>query len=414
LTERLPKQEAPRRLVVLTGARQVGKTTLAKIIYAGRYKYFNLDSVGERLRLEKVPAEAWDKVVGEAVFDEIQKVPSLFEKIKWAYDERKIDFSVLLGSSRILLLDKVRESLAGRVFLYELWPLTVGELAPFYGAPFSKRPFLASLVSKPQESIPLLATLSSGIVGEEIGKLKATMEHILQFGGLPALLEYPPEERFAWLEAYQSTYLERDLADLARLRDLEPFHICHRLAALRAARILSYSELARDAGLPVSTVRRYLHYLDLSYQIYRLPAWTGNPSVRLIKSPKLIWFDSGMQRVLSGQINGLTGEQYENTLIGQILGTLWGLGVKSSASYLRTAGGLEIDLLVETQRWILAFEFKSREKAYSKDARPIERAERILGPKLFGGFVVYRGEDVGQLSEKVWAIPDWLLLGWPG
>ena len=228
------------------------------------------------------------------------------------------------------------------------------------------------------------------------------------------MLEYPPEERFAWLEAYQGTYLERDLADLARLRDLEPFHICHRLAALRAARILSYSELARDAGLPVSTVRRYLHYLDLSYQIYRLPAWSGNPSVRLIKSPKLIWFDSGMQRVLSGQINGLTEEQYENALIGQILGTLWGLGIKSSASYLRTAGGLEIDLLVETQRWILAFEFKSREKAYSKDARPIERAERILGPKLFGGFVVYRGEDVGQLSEKVWAIPDWLLLGWPG
>ena len=120
LAERLPKQTPPRRLVVLTGARQVGKTTLAKSIYVDRYRYFNLDSVGERLRLEKVPTEAWDKVVGEAVFDEIQKVPLLFEKIKWAYDERKIDFSVLLGSSRVLLLDKVRESLAGGVFLYEL------------------------------------------------------------------------------------------------------------------------------------------------------------------------------------------------------------------------------------------------------------------------------------------------------
>jgi len=93
------------------------------------------------------------------------------------------------------------------------------------------------------------------------------------------------------------------------LRDLDPFLTCHRLAALRAGCLLSYSELARDVGLPVTTVRRYLRYLELSYQTLRLPAWAGNPTVRLVKSPKLIWFDLGVQRVLSGQLRGLTGEQ---------------------------------------------------------------------------------------------------------
>ncbi len=399
--------------MVLTGARQVGKTTLAKRLYTGRYRYFNLDSAGERLRLERVPAEAWGRTVGEAVFDEIQKAPALLEKIKWAYDAREVDFSVLLGSSRILLLSKIKETLAGRVFLYELWPLTLGELAPFYGAPFPEKPLLAVLLENLNQAPEILSALPAP-VGEEVGRLKSALEHLLTFGGLPTLLEYPPEERFAWLEAYQSTYLERDLADLARLRDLEPFLLCHRLAALRAARILSYSELARDAGISVATVRRYLRYLELSYQILFLPAWAGNPAVRLIKSPKLIWFDAGLQRVLSGQLQGLTGEQYENAITAQILTTLRSLGLRFSAFYLRTAGGLEVDLLLETPAGFVAVEMKAREKVYRKDATPIERGRRLFGNRLRLGLVIYRGEEIFPLTESVFALPDWLLLGWPG
>ena len=410
LSERLPKEAPPRRLVVLTGARQVGKTTLARRLYENRYRYFNLDSAGERLRLERVPAEAWGQTVGEAVFDEIQKAPDLLEKIKWAYDAREIDFSVLLGSSRILLLSKIKETLAGRIFLYELWPLTLGELAPFYGAPFPGKPLLAALLENLNQAPEILSGLPAP-VGEEVGRLRTALEHLLTFGGLPTLLEYPPEERFAWLEAYQSTYLERDLADLARLRDLEPFLLCHRLSALRAARILSYSELARDAGLSVATVRRYLYYLELSYQILFLPAWTENPTVRLVKSPKLIWLDAGLQRVLSGQLQGLTGDQYENAITGQILATLRSLGVRFSAFYLRTAGGLEVDLLLETLAGFVAVEMKARERVYRKDATPIERSRRLFGDRLRLGLVIYRGEEIFPITELVWAVPDWFLLG---
>lgn len=409
---RLPSPSGPRRLVVLTGARQVGKTTLARSLYGETLRYLNLDSPGERERLGEVPAEAWGQVVGPAVLDEVQKAPGLLDKIKWAYDEGELAFSVLLGSSRILLLEQVRETLAGRVFLYELWPLTAAELAPHFGGASPVEPLIAALAADPEGAAARLRAFLDGAVGPQAGAAQAAVQHLLDWGGLPALLQYPVEERRLWLDAYQATYLQRDLADLAQLRDLEAFSHCHRLASLRAGRILSYSELARDAGLPVTTVRRYLRYLELSYQIFHLPAWAGNPSLRLVKAPKLIWFDSGVQRALSGEVGGLRGAQYENALVAQLLMTLWGLGVRVEASYLRTAGGLEVDLLLKRQEGFLGFELKAWPRVDARDAAPLERARRILGDRWRGGIVVYRGQQVAQLSETVFAVPDWLLLGY--
>jgi uncharacterized protein len=411
LASRLPRPTDPRRLVVLTGARQVGKTTLSRALYGSDLRYLNLDSPGERERLKAVPAEGWARTVGPAVLDEVQKAPELFDKIKWAYDEGTLAFSVLLGSSRILLLEQVRESLAGRVFLYELWPFAVGELTAHFGGTCPEPPLLAALLTGPEAFLDRLLPLLDGFVGPQAGAAQAAVQHALEWGTLPTLLQYRPEERRDWLDSYQATYLERDLADLAQLRDLEAFAHCHRLAALRAGKILSYADLARDAGLPITTVRRYLRYLDLSYQTLHLSAWSGNPTVRLIKAPKLIWFDSGIQRALSGEIGGLRGEQYESTIVAQILITLSSLGVRVNASYLRTAGGLEVDLILENQEGLWAIELKARPQVDVRDATTLERAQRVLGDRYRGGLVVYRGTQVLRLTESVFAVPDWLLLG---
>jgi hypothetical protein len=384
---------------------------LARLLYEGHLRYLNLDSPGERARLSSVPAEGWHRVVGPAVLDEVQKASLLLEKLKWAYDEGLVDFSVLLGSSRIMLLEQVRESLAGRVFLYELWPLTVGELASYHGGRIPENPFIARMMASSDPPESLLAPLAQGIVGPDAGGAQAAMLHVLQCGGLPSLLQYSDTERLEWLNAYQATYLERDLADLARLRDLEPFSTCHRLAALRTGRILSYSEIARDAGLPVTTVRRYLGYLEISYQTVRLSPWASNVSVRLVKSPKLVWCDLGVQRVLSGHLKGITGEQYESAIISQALVTLWNLGIRVAPSFLRTASGLEVDLILEGPHGLLAFEIKNRPKVSEKDAAAIERSRAILGKGFRAGIVVYRGNEVGQLTQSVFAVPDWVLLG---
>ncbi|MBN1422252.1 MAG: ATP-binding protein [Planctomycetes bacterium] len=418
LGSRLPPPSSGRRLVVLTGARQVGKTTLARDRYEKDLRYLNLDSPDERSRLRAVPAEAWSRVLGPAILDEVQKEPGLIEKVKWAYDAGQLGFSVLLGSSRILLLDQVRESLAGRVFLFELWPLTVAELVPYFGAGALRRPSLVAIaeeaVVEGRDRLPsILEPHVDGAVGPDVGWCRAAVQHVLDWGGLPALLQYEPDDRLPWLESYQATYLERDLADLARLRDLDAFHTCHRLAAARAGCILSYSGLARDAGLPVTTVRRYLRYLEISYQTSCLEAWRGNRTVRLVKSPKLLWIDGGIQRVLSGQLGGLTGRQYESAITSQILVTLRSLGMRLDASYLRTVGGLEVDLLLEGQDALLALEFKNRPSVDRRDATSIERARSLLDRKYRGGLVVYRGDRVARLTESVFAVPDWFLLGYP-
>ncbi|MFW6175594.1 MAG: ATP-binding protein [Acidobacteriota bacterium] len=411
VTGRLPSPSGPRRLAVVTGARQVGKTTLARHVYGDDLRYLNLDSPGERQRVRSVPAEGWARAVGPAVLDEVQKEPELLEKVKWAYDEGQLDFSVLLGSSRILLLDRVRESLAGRVFLYEMWPLTIGELAPVYGGRLPREPWILRLATRPEPLGELLEPVLSGVVGPEVGAAQAAAHHVLEWGGLAPLLQYRPEERLEWLDAYQATYLERDLRDLAQLRNLDAFTACHHLAALRAGQILSFSELSRDAALPVTTTRRYLRYLELSYQTFRLNAWARGAGTRWIKAPKLIWFDSGVQRVLSGQVAGLSGGQYESVLTAQVLVTLWSLGARFTPSYMRTAGGLEIDLLLERQDRVLALELKGRPTVSRRDATPFTRARRHLGDRLTGGLVVYRGQEVVKLAEDVFAVPDWLLLG---
>lgn len=175
LSKRLPQGPPPRRIVVVTGARQVGKTTLARRLYENGFRYLNLDSPGERARLGQVPAEGWHQAVGPAILDEVQKAPMLLDKLKWAYDEGKLDFSVLLGSSRIMLLEQVRESLAGRVFLYELWPLTAGELASHFGGRKPDQPIITRLLSGPERPEALLATLTREVVGPEAGAAQSAL-----------------------------------------------------------------------------------------------------------------------------------------------------------------------------------------------------------------------------------------------
>jgi len=413
VSSRLPAPSFGRRLVALVGARQAGKTTLARQLYEGDLRYLDLDRPDERNRLQGVPAEEWWQTVGPAILDEVQKGPDLIEKVTRAYDKCKLEFSVLLGSSCFPLLDQVRESLGGRAFLLELWPLTVAELVPHFGGGKLRQPILIPIVEDARPLSSILDPHLEGVVGPEIEHCRAAVQHILDWGGLPALLECTSDERLPWLEAYQAAYLDRDLADIIRPRDLDAFQTCHRLAAARAGGILSYVKLANDAGFAVSAVRRYLRFLEISYQISCIETWSGDPRARVTKVPKLLWIDGGIQRVRSGQIAGLTDSQYENAIIGQILAILKSLGFRLNATYLRAGGGIEIDLVLENRDLLLAFQFRNRPSVDGGDASPIEEAQSLFGRRYRGGFVVYRGDRVARLTESVYAIPDWFLLGYP-
>ncbi|MBI5197533.1 MAG: ATP-binding protein, partial [Nitrospirae bacterium] len=329
-----------RRLVVLTGARQTGKTTLAKWKYP-RLRYLNLDAPENRERLRKVPTSAWSATVGDAVIDEAQKEPVVFEKIKYAFDEKGISFSLLLGSSQILLLKKVRESLAGRVALFELWPLLMSEIhgenseTPI-SPPLLDKIFIGADIEK------VLSRTPPSLLDKEDAKSRAAEDYLLQWGGMPALLPLSEEERWKWLKDYEYTYLERDLSDLARLDDLEPFTRFQRLSALRSAKLLNYSELARDASVSVDTARRYLEYLRLSDQVMLLQPYHRNITSSVIKTPKLYWLDIGILRRLSGQRGEAPGEIYETLVLIEIYKWIKTAQRTVEIFFYRTRSGLEL------------------------------------------------------------------------
>lgn len=394
-----------RRLVVLTGARQTGKTTLAQAKYP-ELRYVNLDAPENREMLRKVPTPQWARTVGNAVLDEAQKEPVIFEKIKYAFDEKGISFSLILGSSQILLLKKIRESLAGRVAIFELWPLLMSEVhAEDYATDVMPPLIDFVFAGKPLDDI--FKDIPSVLLDKDDAKAREAESHMFTWGGMPALLPLSDEERWKWLRDYEYTYLERDLSDLARLDNLEPFTKFQRLSALRSAGLLNYSELARDSSVSVDTARRYLEYLRLSYQVMLLQPYYRNITSSVIKTPKLYWLDIGLLRHLSGRRGQLSGEIYETMVVGEIFKWIKTAQRDVEMFFYRTRSGMELDLLLSTGEGFIGMEIKGRKTAAAPDIRPMREIASVLKGKWLGGLVVYQGDEIRKLSEPgIWAVPS--------
>ena len=370
-------------------------------------RYLNLDAIEIRELLRGVRSARWAEEVGEAVLDEVQKEPTVFDKLKYAFDGGSLDFSVLLGSSRILLLDRIRESLAGRAFVYDLWPLMACELAQT-GEP----PLLDRLLRDLPGASALLAEEPPIAFGDRDERARAAVDHLAAWGGMPALLPLADEERLEWLAAYQQTYLERDLADLATLADLLPFRALQRLAMLRTGCLVSYADLARDAGVAASTARRYLEYLRLSYQAVLLPPFHTNLTSRLVKAPKIFWVDLGLLRHTTRQWGQLGGEMFETLAIAEVIKWVSTAAVPVDLSFYRTRSGLEVDLLVEGDGGVLGMEMKQRSRLAPRDFRPMRRLAEVLGERWTGGLVVNTGDRIECLDPgaRIWAVPIHRLL----
>jgi predicted AAA+ superfamily ATPase len=404
LRQRLPSP-TERRLVVITGARQTGKTTLARELYAG-LRYLNLDDIEIRGQLGVLRSASWARTVGPAVLDEAQKEPRVFEKVKLAYDDHALDFSVLLGSSRLLLLREVRETLAGRAFFYDLWPLMLSELITARGETLPQ-PLLDRLIQAEGLFAEVLEAEPELLLGDEDERRRGALEHLLRWGGMPELLSLDDEDRRIWLRSYQQTFLERDLADLARLADLEPFRALQQLAMLRTGQILSFSELARDAKISVTSARRYLEYLDLSYQTLQLPPYARNLTSSVIKTPKLYWMDLGLLRQATLQLGSATGAQFESVIVAECQKWISTQARDAKLYFYRTRSGLEVDLLIATPRGILGFEIKHRDQAGANDARSLATLAAALGPDWLGGAVLSLDPHLRPLRSEhsIWAIP---------
>jgi predicted AAA+ superfamily ATPase len=404
LSARLP-QPTERRIVVITGARQTGKTTLARSHYAG-LRYVNLDAIEDREALRELRTSSWAASVGPAILDEAQKEPAVFDKVKWAFDDRQLDFTVLLGSSRILLLDRVRETLAGRSFLYDLWPLMASELSHPAGPP-PALPLVHRVLAEAGPIDEIFRSEPEVLLAAAEGERREAIEHLAEWGGMPGLLPLGDYDRHVWLRSYQQTFLERDLADLVRLTDLHPFRQLQRLCMLRSARLLQFSELARDAGLAATTARRYVEYLRISYQAFLLQPYAQNLTSGTVKTPKLYWLDLGLLRHGTRQWGPLTGDLFETLAVGEIQKWIRTMAPDTEMFFYRTRSGMEADLILETASGAVGVEIKQRATVSSSDARSLCAIAAALGRRWRGGIIVHDGASLHPLvpGHRIWAVP---------
>lgn len=396
------------RIIVLTGARQTGKTTLIRKLFPD-YEYLSIEDPVMRSSYRKLTAQQWSKLYPFAVLDEVQKEPLLIESIKSVYDQFEKPRYILLGSSQLLLLEKVRESLAGRNNLLEIYPLTLPEMK----TETWKQPIEDSLFQKALFKNSHAEYLPNFHMDKQMTEKKEAWDHMEHFGGYPAVSDPDilEEEKYDWLRNYVKTYLERDIRDLASFRDLEPFVSLQRYIAINTATLINASDIARKLGITTKTVQRYLRYFELSYQSITLPAWSKNPNKRLSKMPKIHFMDQGIIQAVLAKRGGLTGYEFESIVVSEIYKQMRTVGEERPMYHLRTHDGLEVDLIIEFPEYYYAFEIKMTEKVSDNDARHLKKLDKLLNKPLKKAYILSNDPETQNISDNITAIHAAMFLG---
>lgn len=397
------------RILVFTGARQTGKTTLVRKLFP-QYTYISVEDPNTRSEYAKLTAAQWRMLYPLAALDEVQKEPSLIESIKSVYDQWEEPRYVLLGSSQLLLMKQVKESLAGRCLVVDLYPLTLPELSTHDWDDDVKDSLFQALLLHPQED---MVYSPSFLLDPRMPEKQRAWEHYLMFGGYPVLTDetLSDEDRYTWLSNYVRTYLERDVRDLASFRDLEPFLKLQRALAIQTGNLINAAALGTHIGLTAKTVQRYIQYLEMSYQTITLPAWERNQTKRLTKAPKIHYLDNGVLQAVLQKRGGITGSEFESLVIAELYKQAKATFGAVQFHHLRTADGKEVDLLVETPDGYYAFEIKMSEHATKKDARHLKNLEEMLDKPLLKAFVLSKDASTQYFGEKIVAVHAAMFLG---
>ena len=394
LRERLRTMPA----VVLGGARQTGKSTLAVDFAGDGRQYRTLDDL-DVLDLARHDPMALVSGREPLTLDEVQREPDLLTAIKRVIDrERRAGQFLLTGSANLLLMGGVSESLAGRASHVTLWPLTRREQ---------------------------LGLGRCGLWDELLGASDGDWRDVftshdpgpedwreLAFRGgfpTPALHMATREERNIWFEGYTATYLERDLQVLSTISALPDFRRLMRAACLRTGQLVNQAELGRDVALSQPTVHRYLNLLETSYLLVRIPAYAVNRTKRLVKTPRLYWGDVGLALHLGGQAEP-TGAHFENLVLHDLLAWRDARPKRAEILYWRTTTGEEVDFVVETEGRLLPIEVKATRRPRLSDAAHVRAFRAEYGKATRAGLLLHDGTEIEWLSPDVLAVPWWRVL----
>ncbi len=388
-------------VIVLTGARQVGKSTLIKNEFdPGHWKYLTLDDYDLLYQADNDPVSLWANST-QIIIDEVQKAPKLFSSIKTAVDNNPDKYTFILsGSSNLLLMKGISESLAGRAAYFTLNPMTIGELNGIEYKNILTDIFNGSL---PKEKVLNI-------------KIQNTLD-LLWKGYMPALIGIKNKDQILkWIEGYVTTYLERDLRQLSQVESLPDFRRLMNAAALRCGQILNQTNISNEIRISQSTVFRYINLLETTYLLEKLPAYSINRSKRLIKSPKIMWLDPGLASFLCGHYS--TESLKDSRELGGIFESLMYLHLKTLSQliiprphifYWRTTDGKEVAFVIEWGKKLIAVEVKISNEIRYSDTNNL-RLFLNEYPETVLGIIAYNGQEVKYFHEKIIAVP-WYLFG---
>ncbi len=383
-------------VVILTGARQVGKTTLLRHEPLLKdYKYLTLDNLDVLEIARKNPDALWAGT-DTIIIDEVQKAPTVLSAIKQAVDlkHRNIHF-VLSGSANLLLMAKVTDSLAGRTVHFTLDPMTLGEIL---GTPI---PHIFKNIFQGKLPKPDIAKCKKEDIASII--LKGFMPPLLGLSSTTASTQ--------WWEGYVLSYMERDLRQISRIENLPDFRRVMIALAARTGSMLNQTEIARDAGVNQPTVNRYINLMEVSYLFYKLNSFAMNRSKRIIKTPKAYFVDPALPAFLINYYDADSlkdskefGSLFEN-LIFFHLKVLSELTVpKSNIYYWRTTTNKEVDFIIEYGNKLIPIEVKLSSKVNYSDAQTLRLFLQDYHEAIVG-LLIYTGDKIEYLDKKIIAIP---------
>ena len=397
ITPRLERALRQVPVVVLSGLRQSGKSTLLQNepTLARGHTYRTLDDFAT---LAAARANPESLLADPAILDEVQRCPELLMALKTSvHDQRRPGRFILSGSANLALLGHVSETLAGRAVYFTLHPMTRRELR----RTSNRHPFLATFLNSP--ALPAR-------------KAEPVSEREVLAGGLPPVCLGPAEGVAEWFRGYVQTYVERDVRHLSQITDLVAFRTLAQLAALRTGQVLVISTLARDAKLNAVTAGRYLNLLEASFLIHRLPPFLKNRSSRLVKSPKLYFTDSGLAAHLAGvttlepgRDDLLRGALFETYVAHNLAALLEAHLPDAHLAYWHEQGRHEVDFVIEVNRKIVGIEVKAATRWSENDLSGL-RAFLERTPACGAAVLAYNGKEAAKLDDKLWAIPMGQLL----
>ncbi len=395
IKEKLEKALSFSPVVLLTGARQTGKSTLmAAIAQERNYSFYTFDSLTTLAAATNDPSGFITGIQKPTILDEVQRIPEIFLPIKHEVDRnRQPGQFALTGSANPLLIPTLGDTLAGRISILELFPLSQGELLGIFDD------FIDLAFS---DKHPIIAQVSK----------KELIEKMI-IGGYPNVQSIDEEQRDQWFDNYITTVLKREISELAKIEGIVEFPQLLRLLATRAGTILNASELSRASMLVNTTLRRYLALLQTVFLVGFLPSWGVNLSKRLVKSPKVYLVDTGLLSYLLG-INhdrlsvdsALIGNLFENFVVMELKKQATWSKRRVTLYYYRTLDGIEVDIVLEDKAGnIVGIEVKASETVTAMDFKGLKHMQETYKDRFLKGIVLYAGSEGVPFGKNLFAWP---------